>query len=73
LDRHVQTYADKTDWTYRWGVGSRGENAATLHSAIMAALAIGIAITQLLEDSTGNAEFAVLSERFQAMPPAPTI
>lgn len=68
LEKHVKVNSDRTAWCYKWGAGTAGENAATLHYAVLAAIGIGVAITQLLNDSVNNAEFAALGNRFQAMP-----
>lgn len=69
LDRHVLTDAARSGWRYKWGAGDQGENATTLRYTILAALAIGVGITQMLNDMNGNAEFGELSNRFEAMPP----
>jgi hypothetical protein len=34
---------------------------------------IGVGITQMLRDENGNAEFADLADRFQAMPPVHSV
>lgn len=73
LDHHVRTDAARLEWNYKWCIGDQGENAATLHYTIQAALAIGIGITQMLKDTSGNAEFGDLCSRFQSMPPVPTV
>jgi len=68
LDRHVNANATRTAWNYRWEPGTAEENAATLHSVVLAALPIGIGLTQILEDRASGALFGSLVERFQAMP-----
>jgi len=73
LHRHMLTDASRSGWMYKSGAGDQGENAATLHSAILAALPIGVGITQMLKNKNGNAEFGDLAERFQAMPPVPPV
>jgi len=73
LDRHVQTDVACSGWNYKWCIGDQGENAATLHSAILAALTVGVGITQIIKDMSGNAEFGDLSNRFQSMPPVPPV
>ncbi len=73
LHRHVLTDAARAGWNYKWCIGDQGENAATLHHTILAALAIGIGITQMLKDKNGNAAFGDLSDRFQSMPPVPVV
>jgi hypothetical protein len=74
LHRHMLSDASRSGWSgYKSGAGDRGENAATLHSAILAALPIGVGITQMLKNKDGNAEFGDLAERFQAMPPVPPV
>jgi hypothetical protein len=68
------TDASRSGWSgYKSGAGDRGENAATLHSAILAAFPIGFGSTQMLRDKTGNAEFGRLADRFQAMPSVPPV
>lgn len=73
LNRHVWTDAARSGWNYKWSIGDQGENAATLHYTILAALTIGAGITQMLKDTSGNAEFGDLSNRFQSMPPVPPV
>lgn len=73
LDRHVSANAERTHWCYRWGPGEDGENAATLHHAISAAISVGVGTCEFLENSKLNAEFAALAERFSAMPPVPHV
>ena len=69
LDRHVLTDEARSGWRYKWGPGDQDENATTLHYTILAALHIGVGITQMLKDMDGNAEFGDLSKRFEVMPP----
>jgi len=69
LDRHVQTNAARSGWNYKWCTSDQGENATTLHYTILASLAIGIGITQMLKDMNSNAEFSDIANRFGAMPP----
>jgi hypothetical protein len=74
LHRYMVTDASHSGWSgYKSGAGDQGENAATLHSAILAALPIGVGITQMLKNKDGNAEFGDLANRFQAMPPVPPV
>src|ERR1700730_9129739 len=73
IDSHLLTDASRSGWMYKSGAGDQGENAVTLHSAILAALPIGVGITQMLKNKNGNAEFGDLAERFQAMPPVPPV
>jgi Family of unknown function (DUF5677) len=68
LHRHVCPNAAGNGWNYKWAPGDRSENAATLHYAILAALGIGVGITQLLGDTDGNAVFGQIANRFHAMP-----
>jgi|HubBroStandDraft_2_1064218.scaffolds.fasta_scaffold69281_3 hypothetical protein len=73
LDRHVKSDAARSGWCYKWGAGSREENAVTLHHAVLASLPIGVAITQMLKDTDNNSRFGDLADRFQAMPPVGVI
>jgi len=74
LHRYMVTVESRSGWRgYKSGAGDQGENAATLHSAILAALPIGVGITEMLKDKDGNAEFAALADRFEAMPPVPPV
>ena len=68
LDRHVLTDEARSGWRYKWGPGDQDENATTLHYTLLAALSIGVGITQMLKDMNGNAVFGDLSNRFEAMP-----
>ena len=69
LHRHMLTDALRSGRIYKSGAGQQGENAATLHSAILAAIPIGVCITEMLKDTEGNAVFSELADRLQAMPP----
>lgn len=73
LDRHVLADADRRYWQYRWCIGDQGENSATLYHAVLAALGIGVGVTQILGDRDNNAKYGNLSQRFQEMPPVPTV
>jgi hypothetical protein len=73
LDRHVHAMPKREGWHYKVGPGSAGENAATLHHAVLAALPIGIGITQMLGEPEGNKYFSSLAERFHVMPPVQVI
>ncbi|MDF5890696.1 hypothetical protein P4A93_03505 [Pseudomonas syringae pv. syringae] len=66
LNRHVQRVGD--GWRYRVEPGSAAENEATLYHAISAVLALSIGVTELLEFSDLNKEFAALTDRFAGMP-----
>ena len=70
----MATDASRSGWSgFKSGAGEQSENAATLHSAILAALPIGVGSTQMLKDKKGNAEFGQLADRFQAMPSVPAV
>lgn len=71
LQRHVQL--TKGGWHYRRQAGTQEEHAATLHYAVMAALGVGIGVTDHLKADGCNAAFAPLCDRFRAMPPVATI
>ncbi|MCT7328017.1 DUF5677 domain-containing protein [Ralstonia mojiangensis] len=66
LERHVTRTGG--GWRYRHEPGTPAENAATLHCAVLAALGIGIAVTQVLGAAACNARLAELSELFAQMP-----
>ncbi len=71
LHRHVHVRGGR--WMFNWGPADAGENAATLYHAALAAISIGVGITEMLDNREGNAEFAGLSARFQAMPSVPIV
>ncbi|KAI3611866.1 hypothetical protein D8I24_0024 (plasmid) [Cupriavidus necator H850] len=71
LQRHVQL--TEGGWHYRRQAGTEEENAATLHYAVMAALGVGIGVTEYLKADGCNAAFAPLCDRFRALPPVATI
>jgi hypothetical protein len=73
LHQHVSANEEKTGWTYKWGPASKGDSAATLHQAILAALSIGIGITQMLNDTAQNSKFGELSNRLDEMEAVPVI
>jgi hypothetical protein len=68
LDRHIARRPDKQGWAYRVGPGEPGDIAATLHRAVLAAMPVGIVVTQVVPDATGNAALAALGDRFQVLP-----
>jgi hypothetical protein len=69
MNRHLKANADKSGWSYKWGPATAESNAATLHHAVLAGISVGVALTQMLGDTDGNAAVAELADRFQAMPP----
>lgn len=71
LRRHMRKGPEGVDFT--WGVGSDTDNASTLSIAIMAALAVGIGLTEVFADSASNQVFASLVQRCEAIPPADPI
>lgn len=73
LHRHVRKDPTGSGWHYNWCIGDQDENASTLHLTILAALAIGVGISEMLEEVIGNAEFGDLADRFQSMPRAPVV
>ncbi len=73
LDHHVLRDAERQHFQFRWCIGNLDENSATLYHAVLAALAIGISITQILEDWDNNANFGDLTQRFQELPKVPHI
>jgi Family of unknown function (DUF5677) len=77
LERHVLRNADRSGWTYRWGAGDDDEIAATLSTAVQAALAVGIGVAQTLRgashDLPEGAAFTGLAARLQSMPQSPEL
>lgn len=73
LNRHIWTDPTRSGWNYKWGPGSQGENAATLYHAFLAAISIGVGVTQMLKDMANNEKFGELANRFHAMPLVPTV
>ena len=68
LDRHIARRPDRLGWAYRMGPGEPGDIAATLHSATLAAMPVGIVVTQIVPDPVGNAALASIGECFQILP-----
>ncbi len=68
LERHIARRPDKEGWAYKIGPGAPGDIAANLHRAALAALPVGIVVTQIIPDTMGNAALAGLGDRFQALP-----
>ncbi len=68
LDRHIARRPDRQGWAYKMGPGEPGDIAATLHRAVLAAMPVGIVVTQVVPDATGNAALLALGDRFQALP-----
>ncbi|WP_247538951.1 DUF5677 domain-containing protein [Ralstonia pseudosolanacearum] len=66
LERHVTRAGG--GWSYRCEPGTPAENASTLYYAVLAALGVGIGISQFLGAAACNARLADLSERFAQMP-----
>lgn len=73
LDFHVHRYTDGSGWIYKWGPGSKEENAATLNYACLAAISIGIGVSELLNAISQNATLSTHSERLNKMPPVKII
>jgi hypothetical protein len=73
LDLHIARRPDRQGWAYRVGPGEPGDIAATLHRAVLAAMPVGIVVTQIVPDATGNAALAELGDRFQALPTGNTV
>jgi hypothetical protein len=73
LHRYVWLDSDGAGWHYRWEGATRDETATTLYHSVLAALSVGVGITQLSKDLAGNAEFGILAERFSRMPETPVI
>ena len=68
LDRHVARAPQGNGWAFSRDVGEPGDITAALHAAVLAAMPVGIVVTQIIPDPGGNAALAALGERFQAMP-----
>jgi len=68
LHRYSNVKSDCSSWSYSDGKGTYAENAATLKHACSAAISVGMAISDLLNDASINASFGALSEKFGQMP-----
>lgn len=68
LHKHVAVSEDGSRWNYKMGPADVADIAATLHGAVMAALPLGIVVTQLLPEAANNLALQTLGERFRAMP-----
>ena len=66
LNKHVKKVGE--GWQYRWGAGSKEENATTLHHAVLAGIGIGVGVTQILDDRANNEQLGDISNRFKALP-----
>lgn len=71
LHHHVELI--KGGWRYRKGVGTADEHASTLHYAVLAALGVGIGVTEMLRADAHNEALRPLCDRFGSMPPVATI
>ncbi|AVA38307.1 MULTISPECIES: DUF5677 domain-containing protein [Cupriavidus] len=71
LQRHVELIKD--GWRYRTARGTPEESASTLHYAVLAALGVGIGVTEIIHAVESNAAFGPLCDRFAAMPAVATI
>lgn len=71
LNHHVVIHSDGANehWTYRFDPGTGGEISATILYALLAALAVGIGVTQLVKADAANAHLHQLSVRWKNMPP----
>ncbi|MEW6211974.1 MAG: DUF5677 domain-containing protein [Acidobacteriota bacterium] len=72
IDRHIHRNDDGT-WLYKVGPGTAEDNAATLYHAVMAAIAVGVGITDLIEATRAGSNFRELADRVAAMPAVPTV
>lgn len=68
LEQYVARNPEKEGWVFRIGPGEPGDIAATLHRAVLAAMPVGIVVTQVVPDVTSNVALAALGDRFQALP-----
>ncbi|MHA6892366.1 DUF5677 domain-containing protein [Ralstonia pseudosolanacearum] len=71
LERHATRSGG--GWIYRCEPGTPEENAPALYYALMAALAVGAGVNEVLAPGSTNAAFMELTERLDAMPPVQTI
>ena len=68
LNKYVSRDKKTNAFSYLWKISSTEETSSTLHSAIMSALAVGIAFTQITKDAERNEKFGILVSRFEEMP-----
>ena len=73
LDRHVARRPSGEGWDYRYAPGLPGEIASTLHRAGLAAVPVGIVVTQLIPETMCNPALKELADRFEGMPTGTTI
>ncbi|CAN7784055.1 hypothetical protein LJR296_008235 [Cupriavidus necator] len=71
LEHHVERGPE--GWTYRVERGSVRESASTLHAALLAALAVGFCVAEMLDDQDGREALHPLAERWRDMPPVDLI
>ncbi|XQU77395.1 DUF5677 domain-containing protein (plasmid) [Cupriavidus sp. H18C2] len=72
LHHHVTIAADKS-WTFRYVPGTDGEIAATIQYALIAALAVGVGVADLVGAVESKVRLMQLSERWRALPTAESI
>ena len=70
LNRYVLRSSDPTGWAFRWLPAVAEEIEITLYHAVLAALAVGVAATQVLGDQAGNKRLGPLADRLAALPAA---
>lgn len=72
LEHHVDRYAEEA-WTYRFEPGTDDEISATFRHGLLAALAVGLAVTKLVNANIAFTNLYSLSERWDGMPPTQMI
>ena len=72
LHHHVTAF-EGGGWKYRTGPGSPGEVQSTLHRAVLAILPVGVVVTQLVPDASGNLALQALGARFATLSAGTTI
>lgn len=75
LQHHVALHTDGANkhWTYRFELGTDDEISATVHYALLAALAVGIGVTHQVKADTANANLHLRAQQWQSMPSIKTI
>ncbi|WP_454760828.1 DUF5677 domain-containing protein [Caulobacter segnis] len=65
LKRHMHIHS--LGWMYQWGPSSQGDIEETLSAAILCAMPLGIAVTQMLSLTELNSRLGDLSDRYMVL------
>ncbi|MDR6530312.1 hypothetical protein J2800_001048 [Caulobacter rhizosphaerae] len=67
LKRHMNVASDRSGWNYRWGPNTDEEIKDALNAAILCAIPLGVAITQMLDMTELNSKLGDVAEQYRKL------